>query len=192
MAKRSASAARVPARTGAGERLRQGHHHGNAACGALGRSIGGAVYTQRGTVEIPSPLKQQRVLTHITASMRITRAAESASMKVSRFIVHRALMAGTLPPDVTRRAARELLTCQAGGSPPSAWTRIRRSPLAAAEGVPSLLAQLTPRLWKDHFADNPMTSDVSKELCPELSAICTWPAAWCGGMAAAAPVRQPV
>ena len=24
------------------------------------------------------------------------------------------------------------------------------------------VAQLTPRLWKDHFADNPMTSDVSK------------------------------
>ena len=24
------------------------------------------------------------------------------------------------------------------------------------------VAQLTPRLWKDHFADNPMISDVSK------------------------------
>ena len=24
------------------------------------------------------------------------------------------------------------------------------------------VVQLTPRLWKDHFADNPMTSDVSK------------------------------
>ena len=26
------------------------------------------------------------------------------------------------------------------------------------------VAQLTPRLWKDHFADNPMTSDVSKAI----------------------------
>ena len=40
---------------------------------------------------------------------RITRAAASAGMEVSRFIVHRTLMPDTLPPDVTRRAVRELL-----------------------------------------------------------------------------------
>ncbi len=40
---------------------------------------------------------------------RITRAAASAGMEVSRFIVHRALMPDALPADVTRRAVRELL-----------------------------------------------------------------------------------
>ena len=40
---------------------------------------------------------------------RIARAAASAGMEVSRFIVHRALMPDALPPEVTRRAVRELL-----------------------------------------------------------------------------------
>jgi len=26
------------------------------------------------------------------------------------------------------------------------------------------IAQLTPRLWKDHFAENPMQSDLMKEI----------------------------
>lgn len=40
---------------------------------------------------------------------RISRAAGPASMEISRFIVHRALMPDILPPEVARRAIRELL-----------------------------------------------------------------------------------
>ena len=40
---------------------------------------------------------------------RITRAAETAGMELSRFIVHRAPMPSSLPQEVMRRAVRELL-----------------------------------------------------------------------------------
>ena len=40
---------------------------------------------------------------------RITRAAETAGMELSRFIVHRALMPSSLPQEVMRSAVRELL-----------------------------------------------------------------------------------
>ncbi len=56
------------------------------------------------------PARRQRAVMASDAEWeRITRAAGSAGMEVSRFIVHRALMPDALPPDVARRAVRELL-----------------------------------------------------------------------------------
>ena len=40
---------------------------------------------------------------------RITRAAGTAGMELSRFIVHRVLMPDSLPQEVMRRSVRELL-----------------------------------------------------------------------------------
>ncbi len=40
---------------------------------------------------------------------RITRAAETAGMELSRFIVQRTLMSDSLPQEVMRRTVRELL-----------------------------------------------------------------------------------
>ena len=53
--------------------------------------------------------RQRAVMASDAEWERITRAAASAGMEVSRFIVHRTLMPDTLPADVTRRAVRELL-----------------------------------------------------------------------------------
>ena len=53
--------------------------------------------------------RQRAVMASDAEWERIARAAAAAGMEVSRFIVHRALMPDTLPPDVTRRAVRELL-----------------------------------------------------------------------------------
>lgn len=53
--------------------------------------------------------RQRAVMASDAEWERITRAAGASGMEVSRFIVHRVLMPDTLPPDVTRRAVRELL-----------------------------------------------------------------------------------
>ncbi len=53
--------------------------------------------------------RQRAVMASDAEWERITRAAGAAGMEVSRFIVHRVLMPDTLPPEVTRRAVRELL-----------------------------------------------------------------------------------
>ena len=53
--------------------------------------------------------RQRAVMASDSEWERIARAAASAGMEISRFIVHRALMPDTLPPEVTRRAVRELL-----------------------------------------------------------------------------------
>ena len=51
-------------------------------------------------------------------------------------------------------------TCRLHGIDPYTWLVdvLQRVSTHPAREV----AQLTPRLWTDHFADNPMTSDVSK------------------------------
>ena len=53
--------------------------------------------------------RQRAVMATDTEWERITRAAETAGMELSRFIVHRAVMPNSLPQEVMRRAARELL-----------------------------------------------------------------------------------
>ena len=53
--------------------------------------------------------RQRAVMATDTEWERITRAAGSAGMELSRFIVHRALLPDALPVEVTRRAVRELL-----------------------------------------------------------------------------------
>ena len=53
--------------------------------------------------------RQRAVMASDSEWERIARAAASAGMEISRFIVHRALMPDTLPPEVTRRAVREIL-----------------------------------------------------------------------------------
>ena len=53
--------------------------------------------------------RQRAVMASDAEWERIARTAASAGMEVSRFIVHRALMPDALPPEVTRRAVRELL-----------------------------------------------------------------------------------
>ena len=51
-------------------------------------------------------------------------------------------------------------TCRLHGIDPYTWLVdvLKRVSTHLARDV----AQLTPRLWKDHFADNPMTSDVGR------------------------------
>ena len=51
-----------------------------------------------------------------------------------------------------------VLTCRLHGIDPYTWLVdvLQRISTHPARDV----AQLTPRLWKGHFADNPMTSDV--------------------------------
>ena len=53
-----------------------------------------------------------------------------------------------------------VLTCRLHGVDPYTWLVdvLQRISVHPDRDV----AQLTPRLWKDHFADNPMISDVSK------------------------------
>ena len=53
--------------------------------------------------------RQRAVMATDTEWERITRAAETAGMELSHFIVHRALMPDSLPQQVMRRAVRELL-----------------------------------------------------------------------------------
>ncbi len=53
--------------------------------------------------------RQRAVMASDAEWERIARAAGSADMEISRFMVHRALMPDALPPEVARRAVRELL-----------------------------------------------------------------------------------
>ena len=59
-----------------------------------------------------------------------------------------------------------VLTCRLHGVDPYTWLVdvLQRISVHPARDV----AQLTPRLWKERFADNPMTSDVGKAVPTKL------------------------
>ena len=59
-----------------------------------------------------------------------------------------------------------MLTCRLHGVDPYTWLVdvLQRISVHPAREV----SQLTPRLWKDHFADNPMTFDVSKDVLAKV------------------------
>ena len=56
-------------------------------------------------------------------------------------------------------------TCRLHGIDPYTWLVdvLQRVSTHPARDV----AQLTPRLWKDHFAESPMTSDVGRAVSAE-------------------------
>ncbi len=59
-----------------------------------------------------------------------------------------------------------VLTCRLHGIDPYTWlvdVLLRVSTHPARD-----VAQLTPRLWKDHFAENPMTSDISRAVLAKV------------------------
>ena len=66
-----------------------------------------------------STRRQRAVMATDSEWERIGSAAQAAGMEISRFIVQRALMPDSLPPEVMRRAVREMLVLvQAGGAAP--------------------------------------------------------------------------
>ena len=56
-----------------------------------------------------STRRQRAVMATDSEWERIGSAAQAAGMEISRFIVQRALMPDSLPPEVMRRAVREML-----------------------------------------------------------------------------------
>ena len=56
-----------------------------------------------------SPKRQRAVMATDSEWERIGCAAQAAGMEISRFIVQRALMPDSPPPEVMRRAVREML-----------------------------------------------------------------------------------
>ena len=59
-----------------------------------------------------------------------------------------------------------VLTCRLHGIDPYTWLVdvLQRVSTLPAQDV----TQLTPRLWKDHFADNPMASDVRRAVAAKV------------------------
>ena len=74
-----------------------------------------------------STRRQRAVMATDSEWERIGCAAQAAGMEISRFIVQRALMPDSLPPEVMHRAVREMLVLvQARGTAPPR-SRRRRS-----------------------------------------------------------------
>ena len=59
--------------------------------------------------EDTSGRRQRAVMATDAEWERIGRAAAESSMDLSRFVIHRALDLASLPPEVLRRAVREML-----------------------------------------------------------------------------------